>query len=52
MGYISLPRSAKPDAKEGKSGIDPNQVNLQVFQPDNKGRDLWTDYHNWMKQIL
>jgi len=40
MGYIAMPKSAKPDAKSGKSGIDPNQINLQTFQPENKGRDL------------
>jgi hypothetical protein len=40
MGYIALPKSAKPNAKEGKTGIDPNNVQLQVYQPENKGRDL------------
>jgi hypothetical protein len=40
MGYIAMPKSSKPDAKSGKSGIDPNQINLQTFQPENKGRDL------------
>ena len=52
MGYIAMPRSAKPDAKAGKAGIDPNSINLQVYQPDNKGRDLWADYRNFMREIL
>ncbi|CAG8724797.1 9664_t:CDS:2, partial [Racocetra persica] len=29
MGYIAMPRSAKPNAKEGKAGIDPNNIQLQ-----------------------
>ena len=52
MGYIAMPRSAKPDAKAGKAGIDPNNITLQVYQPDNKGRDLWADYRNFMREIL
>lgn len=35
-----MPRSARPDAKAGKAGIDPNSVELKVYQPENKGRDL------------
>ncbi|KLL04931.1 MAG: hypothetical protein MRERV_9c069 [Mycoplasmataceae bacterium RV_VA103A] len=52
MGYIAMPRSAKPNAKEGKAGIDPNNIQLQVYQPENKGRDLWSDYRNWMREVL
>lgn len=52
MGYIAMPRSAKPDAKTGKASIDPNNITLQVYQPDNKCRDLWADYRNWMREIL
>jgi hypothetical protein len=52
MGYIAMPKSAKPNAKEGKAGIDPNNIQLQVYQPENKGRDLWQDYRNWMREVL
>ena len=52
MGYIALPKSAKPDGKQGLTGIDPNSIQLQVYQPENKGRNLWIDYRNWMREIL
>jgi len=52
MGYISMPKSAKPDAKAGKAGIDPNTIQLQTLQPDNKGRDLWKDYKEWKQEML
>lgn len=52
MGYIAMPKSSKPDAKAGRGGIDPNNIQLQVFQPENKGRDLWADYKNLMRNVL
>lgn len=51
MGYIALPKSAQ-DVGGGKEGIDPNKIQLQVYQPENKGRDLWADYRNFMREIL
>jgi hypothetical protein len=52
MGYIAMTKSYKPDAKAGKAGIDPNTLQLQTLQPENKGRDLWKDYQEWKQEIL
>jgi hypothetical protein len=56
MGYIALPKSGQDTGvdKEGimKEGIDPDKIELKVYQPDNKGRDLWADYRNFMREML
>jgi hypothetical protein len=57
MGYIALPKSAQDTGKDTqggfmKEGIDPDKIELKVYQPENKGRDLWLDYHNFMKLLL
>ncbi|CAG8838296.1 20247_t:CDS:2 [Gigaspora margarita] len=42
MGYIALPKSSQDTGigKDGvmKEGIDPDKIQLQVFQPENKGQ--------------
>jgi hypothetical protein len=45
MGYVALPKSAQDTGKDTKGGftkegIDPDKIELKVYQPDNKGRDL------------
>ena len=56
MGYIALPKSAQDTGvgEDGvmKEGIDSDKIELKVYQPENKGRDLWTDYRNFMREML
>jgi hypothetical protein len=43
MGYVALPKSSQDIGVEGgisKEGIDPDKIELKVYQPDGKGRDL------------
>lgn len=55
MGYVSLPKSAQDTGfKDGiaQEGIDPDKIELKVYQPEGKGRDLWADYRNFMREML